>query len=397
VTSQARRTIIDTDVHPYVRGGLKTLLQYMPRASRERFALVTHNAPSANGGSGLEGIDITTNKWNPPNRYTNPHPGVKVGVLRPDATPPDGGLPGSDPQFVVKDLLDAYSISAALLLPVASAGGGHVESNDAYQDANAGQAYVSAVNNYFIENWLPVDRRFVLALQLLTRDPEGSVREIKRHQGKPGVAAIFMPLTNLLMGDRFYHPIYRAAQEYELPIVIHPFGAEGNSLAGPVLAGGVPATYLERHVGLTQVGQANMSSLILNGVFDKFPRLRIVFAELGFTWAAPLVWRLDRDWKRMREETPAVKKFPSEYFVERIRFTTQPMEEPDRKEDLVALLEMMRADRTLMFSSDYPHWDNDHPLTTLAQLHPALQERVYSRNALETFGHRLAEVAPASA
>lgn len=388
-----RPAIIDTDVHPYVRGGLPTLMQYMPRGVRSRFI---HGAQAArNNGAGGH-VDYAA-KWNPPNRYTNPHPDVKVGVLRPDATPPSGGLPGTDPEFVVKDLLDPHDIRAAVLLPVASAGGGHVESISAFSDPIAGAAYVAAVNEYFIENWLPVDRRFVFAVQLLTRDPEGSVAEIKKHQGKRGVVAAFLPLVNNLMGDRYYHPIYEAAQQYDLPVIIHPFGAEGNFVGGPVLAGGVPATYIERHIALSQIGQANVSSLILSGVFDRFPRLRLVLAEFGFTWSAALLARLERDWKRMRSEVPWLKMSPRDYFVERVRFTTQPMEEPERPGDLRTILEMMHAERTLMFSTDYPHWDNDHPVTTLAALPHELQHRIYHDNAVETFGQRLVEAVPAAA
>jgi predicted TIM-barrel fold metal-dependent hydrolase len=387
ISSVTSRGIIDADIHPYVRGGLSTLIKYMPRGVRHKFV---HG--DGGGADGLVDEAKVMGQWNPPNRYTNPHVGVKVGVLRADATPPDGGLPGSDPEYVVKDLLDPYHVKAGVLLPVASAGGGHVESVSAFTDAEAGAAYVGAVNDYFLENWLPVDRRFAIALQLLTRDPERSIREIRRHQGKRGVVACFLPLTNHLMGDRYYHPIYKVAEEYDLPLVIHPFGAEGNFMGGPTLAGGVPATYLERHVALSQVGQANVASLVLSGTFEMFPRLRLVVAEFGFTWAAPLMMRMDRDWKRLKAEVPNLRKAPSEYVAERVRFTTQPMEETDTPGQLATLLEIMQAERTLLFSSDYPHWDNDHPETTLAALPRELQRRIYHDNALETFGPRLTEM-----
>jgi predicted TIM-barrel fold metal-dependent hydrolase len=381
--------IIDADVHPYVRGGWRTLSSYMPREARSQFdghaaaeAATDGERPAASWRPGM--------RWNHPNRYTNPNPGVKVGVLRPDATPPSGDLPGTDPAFVVTDLLDRDEVDAAILLPVASAGGGHVESIRSFTDPAVGAAYVSAVNEYFIETWLPVDPRFGYALQLLTRDPDAAVAEIRRHQGRRGVVACFLPLLNILMGERYYYPIYAAAEECELPIIIHPFGAEGNFLGGPLLAGGVPATYLERHIDLAQVGQANVASMVFQGVFERFPRLRLVLAEFGFTWIAPLMWRLDRDWRWVRNEVPAFLKMrPSEYIVEKVRLTTQPLEEPEHVEHLRAVMEMVHADRTILFSSDYPHWDNDNPHTVLRQLPAGLRRRIYRENALETFGPRL--------
>src|SRR5258706_8095560 len=129
MTATAGREIIDTDVHPYVRGGLQTLVKYMPKAPRHKFIHADSGVPAAWADQSAIG-----SQWGPPNRYTNPHVGVKVGVLRADATPPDGGLPGTDPHFVVQDLLNAYDVQAAILLPVASAGGGHVESVSAYTD-----------------------------------------------------------------------------------------------------------------------------------------------------------------------------------------------------------------------------------------------------------------------
>jgi predicted TIM-barrel fold metal-dependent hydrolase len=73
-----------------------------------------------------------------------------------------------------------------------------------------------------------------------------------------------------------------------------------------------------------------------------------------------------------------------------VRFTTQPIDEPDDISQLWRLLEMMDAGRTLMFSSDYPHWDTDAPKVTLtARLPEHLRERIAWRTAVECFGTRL--------
>jgi predicted TIM-barrel fold metal-dependent hydrolase len=134
---------------------------------------------------------------------------------------------------------------------------------------------------------------------------------------------------------------------------------------------------------------SSVVSLICHGVFERFPRLKYVLAECGFAWAVDVMWRLERDWKAQREEVPWVKKHPFEYLESNVRFTTQPFYEAEKREQIEAVLEVIRAEKTLLFSSDYPHWDFDDPRRALADVPAAIRERVFVDNAVETFGDRL--------
>ena len=95
-------------------------------------------------------------------------------------------------------------------------------------------------------------------------------------------------------------------------------------------------------------------------MFEHIPNLRVVLVEGGFAWLPALSWRLDKHYKRLREEVPHLKRLPSEYIRDNIWVTTQPIEEPERPEDLLATCEWIGWDR-MMFSTDYPHWDQDDP------------------------------------
>jgi len=99
---------------------------------------------------------------------------------------------------------------------------------------------------------------------------------------------------------------------------------------------------------------------VFEGVFERFPGLKVVLVEGGFAWAPALCWRMDKHWERMRAETPRVKRPPSEYVREHFWFTTQPIEEPDDPRHLADIMDWVGWDR-LMFSTDYPHWDFDDP------------------------------------
>ena len=65
-----------------------------------------------------------------------------------------------------------------------------------------------------------------------------------------------------------------------------------------------------------------------------------------------------------------------------VRFSTQPMPEPDDPADVATLIEMMGSDEMLMFATDYPHWDFDAPERALpGGLEPALRRKIMWDNA----------------
>jgi predicted TIM-barrel fold metal-dependent hydrolase len=150
-----------------------------------------------------------------------------------------------------------------------------------------------------------------------------------------------------------------------------------------------PTYYLEWHTVFIQVMQSNVVSLICQGVFERFPGLKVVITEGGFIWAIESMLKLDRDWLSLRDEVPWVKRPPSEYLREHIRFTSQPLVETHKKEHLAQLLEMVYAGETMIFSSDYPHWDFDNPQRALSGIPADLRRRMCVDNPRALYGDRL--------
>ena len=97
------------------------------------------------------------------------------------------------------------------------------------------------------------------------------------------------------------------------------------------------------------------------GVFQRFPGLKIVIIEGGFAWMAPLMWRLDAAWKLLKSEVPFLDRKPSEIIREHFWVTTQPVEEPHRPHEFAELMAQIAMPDRLMFATDYPHWDFDAP------------------------------------
>jgi predicted TIM-barrel fold metal-dependent hydrolase len=366
---EPRYGIIDCDVHPYFVNGLNDLMPYLSDAWRQRIGLHLSDtwARFVNGLQfRLPGNDL----------YVNCSMGIRGDAMVP------GEVPASDPEHVARQLLDGYEIDRAVLL------GGPMSGLGAMRDPDVAAAIAAAYNDWLCERWLSVDTRYRGSLLIAPQDPSKAAAEIDRVGDRPGIVQIHAPLLDILMGERHWYPIYEAADRHGLPIAVHPSATEAILQRAPTM-GGVPTYYVEWHTALTQPNQSNVISLICQGVFERFPSLRYVIVEGGFSWAVDVLWRLDRDWSALRAEVPWVHKWPSEYLFENIRFTTQPFVEPKRREHLVAVLDILQGERTLLFSSDYPHWDFDDPRRALNLVPGEMRQRILADNAIEVYGDRL--------
>ena len=207
--------------------------------------------------------------------------------------------------------------------------------------------------------------------------------EIRKRAGDKNFVQVLLLSRNVEpLGQRRYWPIYEAAEDAGLPVGVHAFGFGGN----PITASGWPSYYIEEMVGHSQCQQTVLASLVLEGVFERHPKLKMIMIEAGFGWTPSLCWRLDKVWQRLRSEVPHIKRPPSEYIRERIYWTTQPMEDPERRQDLFDVVDWIGWDK-LLFATDYPHWDFDEPSRVLP---PGVSEdnraAFYLGNARKVYG-----------
>ncbi len=133
-------------------------------------------------------------------------------------------------------------------------------------------------------------------------DGPTAAAEIRKRAGNKDFVQVLLLSRNVEpLGQRRYWPIYEAAEEAGLPVGVHAFGFGGN----PITASGWPSYYIEEMVGHAQCQQTALASLILEGVFERFPKLKMIMIEAGFGWAPSLAWRLDKAWQRLRERSAA--------------------------------------------------------------------------------------------
>lgn len=339
--------VIDCDIHNALPSQ-KALLPYLPDHWRRHHEMI-----------GMRG------------HYGSYYPRAMKNAARHDAWPPSGHPPGSDLGFMQGQLLDAWDMEYGILNPLMGAGG---QLNLGY-----GAALAQAINDWQIAEWLEPEPRLRASMVVAYEDGELAASEIDRIGDHPGfVQVLLIARTSEPLGRRKYWKIYEAAARHDLPIGIHFGGAGG----GPITGAGWPSHYIEDHGGMPQAFQAQVISLVCEGVFERFPTLKVVLIEGGFAWMPALMWRLDRSWQKLRDEVPYLKRLPSEYIREHFWFSTQPMEEPPKRLYFEQLLEHLNADDKLMFATDYPHWDFDAPDRALpARLEPSLKRKIMAENA----------------
>lgn len=307
--------------------------------------------------------------------FNNPH-----SVFRRDARPPEGGTPGSSLAMMCEHVLDRHAVRYGVLT--------HAEALfvAALPHPLFAADIARAANEFTREQWLERDSRLMGSIIVNTQVPELAVAEIERHADNPRMVQVVIAGNGVgqPLGHPLLHPIYQAAAEHGLPVAIHTFGAAG--MMPPCSASGDPSFYIEYHTHGLQGIMTTLASFLTQGVFDRFPSLTLVLLEAGVAWVPGFLWRFDNAYRHLRTETPWMRRSPSEYFNERVRLSTQPLDSPADTGDLIAALRAYGAEDLLMFASDYPHWDADSADYVAARLPNAWHQKVFHDNAASLYG-----------
>ena len=305
-----------------------------------------------------------------------PFPKSQPLASRRDAWTPQGGSPASDLAFFREQHLDHYGIDVGLLNPLQPSGQG--DTNDGFSVAMA-----HAVNEWQLAEWVVPEPRLRASIVVPYEDPEASAREIRKRAGDPRFSQVLlMSRTSMPLGNPRYWPIYEAAQEAGLPVGIHAFGYSGWAMTN----GGWPSFYIEEVSEHATSCQSLLISMVVEGVFERFPRLKIVLIECGMAWLPSVAWRLDKIYPSLRCEVPHLKRKPSEYIRDHVWVSTQPIEEPERPEHLRDTMEWIGWDK-ILYASDYPHWDFDDPRLSIPSWLPAeTRAAIYGGNARAVYG-----------
>ena len=246
-------------------------------------------------------------------------------------------------------------------------------------------AMARAYNRWLTERVLAHEPRLRSMLYLPFNDAEASYRIVKEFGDKKGV-------TGFMVTAARYRPVhhnsfmktYSLLEEMGLPLGFH---------AG-YNWGGQSMTMMNKFISVHAIGfvfynMVHLTNWIMNGLPERFPKLKVVWIESGLAWIPFIMQRLDNEFMMRTSEAPALKKKPSDYMRDMF-FSSQPMEMIDMGA-IEQTFRMIKAESQLLYSSDYPHWDFDLPSTIydLPFLSKQAKRNILGGNAKRVFNLKL--------
>jgi predicted TIM-barrel fold metal-dependent hydrolase len=188
-------------------------------------------------------------------------------------------------------------------------------------------------------------------------DPEWSARNIRELAEEPWVAAVIPVLPEgMPVDDPALNPIWQAMDETDLPILHHSFFYEPPYFPGYRDVWGNLA--IARAAAHPWGAQRLLAYVLLSGMFDEFPNLRIGFAECSAGWFAGWLNRLDYQQAYLSRTLPETKLTPTEYARDGRVFCGVEL---DEGEAITQSVIDVVGDGVLMYSSDYPHGGCKYP------------------------------------
>jgi uncharacterized protein len=276
----------------------------------------------------------------------------------------------SNPQAALSAYLDRRAISRAIFNP------GAASSVAGLASPMLSSEVAHAVNLWTLKEWLPADQRLLGSMLVSMGDPRRAAEEIRQMAGEGRFAQIVIAYPPRLLADRRFHPIYDAAVEVGLPLMLQAGGDFSGSNGGLTVVGH-PTTTFEAHLAWGYAAAPHLIGLITNGTFDRFSGLRVVFNGFGVAWLASTIWRLDDEFRSGRLTVPeSLTRLPSEYLADHVRFTTEGLELPAQTAHLSELLAATGADRLLMFGSGPLREVGERELDPLPALGTDLSDRM---------------------
>ncbi len=348
---------IDCDVHVSVPT-IRSIMPYLDDYWRQNFE--------------MRGIPMTS--WN----MTSDPPNAPISG-RPDWRP-KAGKPGTDLNLLRSKALDDFGTSFAIANCVF--GGVAMHSED------MAAVVCRAANDWIAREWLDREPRLRASIIVPLNNPEMAAEEIEQRAGdKRFVQVLMLAMGEQLLGKRHNWPIYRAAERFGLPIGVHA----GSLYHQPPIAGW-GSHFLEDYVAQAFGFENQVLSLVSEGAFQKFPDLKVVFIESGVTWLPACLWRFNKTWRGVRAEIPWVREAPAELVRHHLRMTVQPFDEPEGGQRLERVVDQLKSDEMLLFSTDFPHWHYDGTDALPVANSSPLARKILFDNPLATYPRLSADI-----
>jgi predicted TIM-barrel fold metal-dependent hydrolase len=311
--------------------------------------------------------------------------GPGPGVTGPFTEKARKGRPGmTDPVERLKDM-DLEGIDVAVIFGTQIA-----LTVNGLMDGELATVLCRAVNDWLLE-YCSADPKRLRAVGLIPcQAPQAAVEELER-LAKEGATSVMLP-TNVYgrnMGDSFFHPIYEVAQDLGMTLSVHPqTGHDGIPGVSGVMGAGSRRFHKYVYVHMTAFPfelMIAMMHMIGEGLFDRYPRLRVGFMEGGAGWLSCWVERFDEHVEKLAPQMPDLRRMPRDI----ARSGQLAISCESEESGLDRVLEFAGAG-SVLYASDYCHWDCHFPYSVKdiaenRELTLEQKEKVLGRNAIDFF------------
>jgi predicted TIM-barrel fold metal-dependent hydrolase len=248
-----------------------------------------------------------------------------------------------------------------------------------YQDRRFAADMARAYNRW-MAGWCAQQPKRLHGVCLVPIEDVPTSIEIMREGKELGLVATMVPavLRTRNLDHPDLEPFWAAAADLDMPCGIH--GAPGIHL--PNLGSHRFDNYLQVHcVSFPFDMMVASTALVLGGVFERHPKLRVALLESGVGWVPYFMERMEEHLEKRGRLTPECKHEPKEYVARGQLYVSCEPEEVS-----VPLAAETLGDHFIMYASDYPHWDSDFPNSTKpmrarTDISDALRARIMGANA----------------
>jgi predicted TIM-barrel fold metal-dependent hydrolase len=354
--------IVDVDAHHYENESYKDVFSYIDSPVIRRAAM-----ESTKRGGRSSMLNSQVGYQDLGGRIT------RHDLRRLEKTPPDTHRDIA----MTKTWMDAMGVDYACLFPTPMLFLG------LHPQVEIEVAMAQAYNRWLCERILGQEPRIISMLYLPFNDPEAAYRTVQEFGDRKGVVGFMVTSPRYKpVHDNAYVKTYAALEEIGKPISFHAaYNWNDQALA-------MANRFIAVHaLGFMWFNMIHMTNWVVNGLPERFPKLKVMWVESGLTWAYSLMQRLDHSYMMRTSDCPSLKRRPSEYMRE-MYYSTQPMEVPQDLSILEATFKMINAETQLVWSSDYPHWDFDLPsvIYDLPFLKEEAKRNILGANAARLFG-----------
>jgi uncharacterized protein len=276
------------------------------------------------------------------------------------------------------ELLDKENLAKAVLYPTLG-----ILWEAEVEDVELSQAYCRAYNRWIADFCRPYRDRLIPIAHLSLGNPKAAAEEFRRavKDGCRGAFVAPFTITHKPHGHPDHDPVFAAAEELDVPLALHPtFEPRGLNRARFHGMERMPLI----GVMASQILQQPLSTFFQFGVFDKFPKLRLVILESGSSWLGFWMDRMDEGYATWMGRTIPLKRKPSEYVRSQVWISGDPDEQAT-----AYVVDYVGRDR-FFWASDFPHPDHggkylDALERMVGPMSPAARRGVMGENVMRCY------------